>query len=448
MTDRESLYWRKSPMTELLRLAWPICISMLSYSAMTVADTGFVGTIGPAALAGVGLAGTLAFALVVFGMGLLRGVKVVVSQAVGAGKQDRVDEVASAGLILALIMGAFVVVFGQLVVLAVPYLAASPEAGVYGSEYLFIRILAAPLLFVFCTTKAVSYGLGDSRSPMVASIFANLLNIALDYLFIMRWGLGPSGAAWATLIATFVEAAFIVWLRSAPGFRSMRSGLAWIRGVLRVGLSTGLQFAVEVGAFTVLTILIAAMSEDEMAGHQVALCILHFAFLPIVAISEAASVMAGQAVGADRDELVPTISLLALALAVGYAMVCTLVLAVGSPQLAGLFSDDIGVYRTATNLLYVGAVFQIGDAFNIVARGMLRGTGDVRVPAIIGVSISWAALPPLTWLLGHHYGMGAVGGWFALTIEIVTAAIILWWRLWNGGWRPSAARSRAALAAI
>lgn len=445
MLGRKDIHWRQKPLPELIRLAWPICVSMLSYSAMTLADTAFVGTLGPAALAGVGLAGTMAFAVLVFGIGLLRGVKVVVSQAVGAGRHEHVEEVSAAGLMIAFVMGALVVIAAQLVVLLVPLLAASEQAGSIGTEYFQVRLLAAPMVYIFCTTRETSYGLGNSRAPMVASLTANVVNIALDYVFIVEMNVGASGAAWATFIATALEAILMLWLCRATGLRCLAKGVAWVRPILRVGLATGLQFAVEVGAFTLLTILIAAMSETEMAGHQVALSIIYFAFLPIVAVSEAASVMAGQAVGADRDDLVRTIAVYAQGLALVYAAACAVGIAVAAPTIASFFGDDEDVRATATNLLYVAAFFQLGDAFNIVARGMLRGTGDVKVPAIICVTVSWLALPPLAWLLGHVAGMGALGAWLGICCEIAVVAVILWWRLWKGGWHASAALSRESL---
>jgi MATE family multidrug resistance protein len=425
---------------------------------MTVADTAFVGELGPAALAGVGLGGTLCFAAIVFGMGLLRGVKIVVSQAVGAGhagaivsansgeeRSDRIDQVAAAGLIIAIGLGLVVVLVAQILVLAVPAMASSEAAGAIAAEYVWIRLLGAPLLFIFCTTREVSYGVGDSRSPMVASVIANVFNISLDYVFIVQLDYGASGAAWATLIATVVEASLLVTLRRAPGFRSLSLGFAHIAKVMRLGVPTGLQSAVEMGAFTLLTILIAAMPETELAGHQVALCVIHFAFLPMVAVGEAASVMAGQAVGADKDELIPKVAIYAVILGGGYALMCTLILGLGAPTLVSFFGDDVAVRQTATNLLYLAALFQLGDAFNIVGRTVLRGTGDVRIPAIIAVGVSWSALPPLTWFLGHHLEMGALGAWLGITCEIFVVAAILWWRLWSGGWHVSASKSRLCL---
>ena len=99
------LSWHRQPLRELGRLAWPIAVSMLSYSLMTLVDTLFVARLGPAPLAGVGLGGTLVFALLCFPMGLLRGGKVLVSQSAGAGEQDQAGAYLGAGLLLGLSLG-------------------------------------------------------------------------------------------------------------------------------------------------------------------------------------------------------------------------------------------------------------------------------------------------------------------------------------------------------
>src|SRR5512143_83007 len=96
------LYWTDRPGRELLRLAWPITVSMVSFATMTLTSTAFVAHIGADELAGVGLAGVVGFALVCFGIGLLRGAKTLVSQAVGADRHDRIPELVGAAIGLAL----------------------------------------------------------------------------------------------------------------------------------------------------------------------------------------------------------------------------------------------------------------------------------------------------------------------------------------------------------
>jgi MATE family multidrug resistance protein len=74
---------------------------------------------------------------------------------------------------------------------------------------------------------------------------------------------------------------------------------------------------------------------------------------------------------------------------------------------------------------------------------VLRATGDVRFPALIGVLTAWVCTPPSTYALGVHYELGAVGGWLGLCAEIMLGALILWWRFQRGAWMPAARRARA-----
>src|SRR5690242_14008985 len=143
-----SLNWTDRPGRELLRLAWPITVSMLSYSTMTLASTAFVARIGADELAGVGLGGIVGFATVCFGVGVMRGSKTLVSQAIGAGRRDRVPELLGSALAIAAVLGVVALVAGQLVAPLVAALESSPRAGRFAAQYLAIRSLGAPLVLV------------------------------------------------------------------------------------------------------------------------------------------------------------------------------------------------------------------------------------------------------------------------------------------------------------
>src|SRR5690349_874470 len=121
-----SLTWSDRPGRALLRLAWPITVSMVSFSAMTLASTAFVAQVGANELAGVGLAGIVGFTLVCFGIGLLRGAKTLVSQAVGADRRDRIPELMGAAVMIALALGVLAALAGQLIAPLISMLSASP----------------------------------------------------------------------------------------------------------------------------------------------------------------------------------------------------------------------------------------------------------------------------------------------------------------------------------
>ena len=442
------LSWSERPGRELLRLAWPITVSMLSYATMTLASTAFVAHIGSDELAGVGLGAVVGFALLCFGIGLLRGAKTLVSQAVGAHRRERIPELLGAALVTAVGLGVVATLLGQLVAPVLTAFSASPRAGHFATQYLAIRSLGAPLVLVYAALREARYGEGDSRSPMRASIVANAVNIALDAVLILGLDLGVQGAAIATICANAAELAVLAWpMRKRLATLAVnRRALADVWGQ---GVPNGLQFVMEVGAFLLLTILVARMSATDGAAHQLVLHLINVSFLPAHALAEAAAVLVGQAVGANRDALVPVVAKRALALGAGYASACLVAFAVlGGTIVHAMAAADAALATRATLLLHVSLAFLVADAANVIARGVLRGASDVRYAALVGIATSWLTTPPLTWLLGIHLGLGAVGGWIGLAFEIVVGAALFWLRVWRAGWRPAAAKARRAMAGV
>lgn len=441
-----ALPWIERPGRELLRLAWPITISMISFSTMTLASTAFVAQIGSAELAGVGLAGVVGFALVCFGIGLLRGAKTLVSQAVGAGRTDRIPELLGAALGIALLLGLLALAAGQLVAPLLATLSASPRAGGFASQYLAIRSLGAPLILLYAALREASYGQGDTRAPMRASLAGNAVNIALDAVLILGLDWGVRGAAVATIFGNVTELSVLAWPMRAR-LRGLRWRASAVRAVWAQGVPNGLQFIMEVGSFLILTVLVARMGAVDGAAHQLVLHLVNVSFLPAHALAEASAVLVGQAVGANQDKLVTRVARGTLALGAGYSAICLVVFAIlGGPIVGAMSAGDADLASRATALLHVSFLFLVADASNVIARGVLRGASDVKYAAVVGIVTAWLTTPPLAWLLGVHAGLGVVGGWVGLALEIVAGAGLYWRRIYRGGWRPAAAAARRAIA--
>lgn len=447
-----SLSWSERPLRELLRLGWPITVSLLSFGVMTLVDTLFVSTIGTSALAGVGLAGTATFVLYCFSFGLLRGTKVLVSQAIGAGRREELGAHLGAALGTALALGVVTAFVGHFFAHLLPYLGASEQAGRDAEVYLQIRTLGAPIVLSFVALREYRYGESDTRSPMVAGLLGNLANIALNAWLVLHLHWGVRGSAIATLLGHSVELVVVALAQSRHGFSfglGREDGLAWrhVVQLVRVGAPTGVQFLLEMGSFALLTAIVSSLGETQMAAHQIALQVIHFSFLPSVAIAEAASVLAGQAVGANRDELVLRVAKSGLGAVALYTGAWTIALIGFGPLLVSGFDPEPAVASAALTLLYVASTFQLADGAATIARGVLRGAGDVRVPARLGVLCAWVCTPPAAIVLGRTLGLGALGGWIGLSVEILVLAVLCWHRLVRGHWRPLAEQARAELAA-
>ena len=440
-----NLSWTNRPLPELLRLSWPMATSMLSYSLMTLVDTLLIGHLGVAELAGVALGGLASFVLLCFAFGLLRGMNTLVAQAVGARRTEEIAALRAAALVAALALGLLTLLLAQICAhWLLPHLTASSASGIAASTYLAVRGLAAPIALAYVALREVSYGRGDTRAPMRATLVANLVNIGLACVFVMVLRQGVAGAALATVIAHTVEMAVLALSQRSQGLS--RPGARHFQALWRIGAPTGVQFVLEIGSFALLSLFISLLSMGEMAAHQITIQVVHFSFLPAWAVGEAAGVMVGQAVGANQDQLVRRVARLATLVSGAYAALCGLLFAALAPLIARAFTPNVEVVAVATRLLYVAAVFQVFDAANVVARCVLRGTGDVRFAAIVGVTSAWLATPPLAWLLGYRLGLGAFGGWLGLCLEIIVGATILVLRVERQGWAPSAATSRRRLA--
>ncbi|HSR99268.1 MAG TPA: MATE family efflux transporter [Kofleriaceae bacterium] len=443
-----SLDWIERPGRELLRLAWPITVSMVSFSAMTLTSTAFVAHIGSDELAGVGLGGVVGFAFVCFGIGVLRGAKTLVSQAVGADRRDRIPELLGAAVALAIGLGAMVTIAGQLVAPLLVALSASPRAGHFAAQYLAIRSLGAILVLLYAALREARYGQGDTRAPMRASLAGNAVNISLDALLILGLHWGIKGAALATICGNATELSVLAWpMRGALRNLVVRRGA--MRDVWAQGVPNGLQFVMEVGSFLILTVMVARMSAIDGAAHQMVLHLVNVSFLPAHALAEAAAVLVGQAVGANKDALVSRVARRTFAIGASYAMLCVVVYAtLGAMITDAMAAGDAALAARATMLVHVSLAFLVADAANVIARGVLRGASDVRYAAIVGIATSWLTTPPLAWALGIGCGLGAVGGWIGLAVEIIVGASLFWLRVIRGGWKPAAAAARRSMAGV
>jgi MATE family multidrug resistance protein len=267
---------------------------------------------------------------------------------------------------------------------------------------------------------------------MRVTIFAQIANAALGWLFIFGLSMGVKGAAWATVMAQALEAGLL--LRLQPDRITLKVKWKHLRMLLHVGTPTAIQATLEIWALTLVTMIVSVIGQNDMAAHQIALQITNFAFLPTCAIGEAASVLAGQAVGVKRDALVLRIAHQALLLVVLYVAVCCLPLTFGARLIASIFVTGDVSRAITVRLLYIAAAFILFDGLSVVGRAVLRGVGDVRYPAVVTIVLAWVLSPPLAYLAGLRWGWGVFGCWLGVSTQFVVGTLIFWRRLEARTW--------------
>ncbi len=438
---------------EVVTLAWPIAVALLGDGAMGLVDTKLVGALGPSALGGVAVATTLMYLNYSVVFGLMRGVKVRAAHALGEGNPAHALRYAQAGIALGALCGVVVWLVARDITWALQLLGIDSALVGPAREFLAARTSLAPATCMLSAMVQWRQGVGDSRTPMRITLVGNLLNATLAWSLIHGHlglpRLGVAGAGYATAFTELVSVSALgaIFAREYRARRSelAREGTPTLReaavGVCGVGLPTGLQFGVEVIAFTAFTAVLGGLGASEVAAHQVAIATIRASFLPGIAVSEACSVLVGKAFGAGRYADADRVTRAALSVAVAFMASCGVVFAVAGAPIARGFTDDPELVAKVAVLLRVAAVFQVLDAVNIVLRGALRGAKDVRVPALLAIASVWLCVPTSAWFLARGMGMGALGGWIGFIGETSLGAAFLWWRWSTGAWRATTPRA-------
>lgn len=427
---------------ELTKLAWPIALAMCGETIMGLVDAKLVGGLGRAALGGVGLGVTLMYLGYSIVMGIMRGVKVRTAFAVGEGRPQDGLSYARAGVVIGFVIGVIMFALGRDVSGLLRLMGTDPELVAPATQFFAAITWGAPATTVVVALVQHRQALGDSRSPMVVTLAANVVNVTLAYALINGHAglpaLGVRGAGYATAVVQYLEAFALLALFARDTRQSSRSTVGFrtaTREVFQLGGPTGVQFGAEMLAFTAFTGILGSLASAEIAAHQIALAVIRTSFLPGVAVGEAASVLVGQALGQRRLDEADRVTYSALALAVGFMAACGVIFGTVGGAIARGFTGDVEVIVIARRLLLVAAVFQVLDAVNIVLRGALRGAKDVRYTALVGTAVVWTCIPTAGYFLGKLAGLGAVGGWFGFVCETTLASAILWRRWRRAPWR-------------
>jgi MATE family multidrug resistance protein len=274
-------------------------------------------------------------------------------------------------------------------------------------------------------------------------VSANLINIAANWVLVFgNLGaprLGVEGSGWATCLSrVYMCAALWVTLlwrdrKAVSEFR--RPSLSGIRKLLHLGLPASAQIGFEWGVYTVATMLIARLSADVLAAHQIVLMTVSTTYMMPLGISSAAAVRVGHAIGRRDAAGAARAGWTGLGLGAIAMSGAALLLLLAPRMIARLFTPDPAVVETAVPILRVGAVFQLFDGSQVVAIGALRGAGNTRIAAICHLFGYWIVGLPLGLVLAFQANLGALGLWSGLAAALVGIGSVLlfqWARVSRG----------------
>ncbi len=392
-------------MPRLLSFALPLMLSSMLQLTFNAADVIVVGRFeGDAALAAVGAPGALINLLVNLFMGLSVGANVIVAQCYGAGDFKQTRDAVHTSVTLSLIGGVLVGLVGFFLAGTFLSLMNTPgEVLPLATAYMRVYFLGMPANMLYNFGAAILRAVGDTRRPLTYLTLAGVVNVLLNLLFVIAFGMGVTGVALATIISQIISAALVLLcLMRSDGairveLRRLRLDMQKVGQIARVGLPAGLQGMV----FSISNVLIQStvnsFGKSVVAGNTTASNLEGYIYVAMNSIYQGAITFTGQNVGARRYERIARVardSLMAV-FAIGAALGGLLMLF--KVPLFHIYTDDDAVIAAAglRTSVIAPTYFLCGMMDTMV--GLLRGMGSSVTPMV--VSIAGVCVLRVIWIL-------------------------------------------------
>jgi MATE family multidrug resistance protein len=426
----------------MLSLAWPVVAAELGWMSMGVVDTMMVGRVSAEAIGAVSIGSVLFFSIAIFGMGLLLGLDTLVSQAFGAGNLRECHQWLVHGAYLSLILSPLLTV---LIWLFIPLMSSwGIHSEVLRQTIPFLKALTWGLLplLLYASLRRYLQAMSLVKPVMVVLVTANLVNAAGNWVLIYGHlgvpAMGAEGSGWSTCLARFYMAgsllAYILYYERQHQTGLLKTSLMpsfkRISRLFRLGLPAAMQITLEVGVFAAATTLAGKLEPTALAAHQIALNLASLTFMVPLGVASAGAVRVGQAIGRRDPHGAASSGWTALCLGAGFMLCAGMCFLLLPHLILRAFTLDTEVISIGASLLLVAAVFQLFDGLQVVATGVLRGTGDTRTPMVYNLVGHWLLGLPVGYALCFIWGEGIVGLWIGLSIGLILVGVALLW-VWS-----------------
>ncbi|MEA3360113.1 MAG: MATE family efflux transporter [Thermodesulfobacteriota bacterium] len=437
---------------EVLRIAIPLIISTGSWSVQHFVDRMFLTWYSPEAIAAAMPAGILNFTVTCIFIGTASYVGTFVAQYYGARQYEHCGYSLWQGLYISAIGGVVMIAIMPASDLIFTYIGHAPEIVKCESIYFKILCFGAMPAIASSSMSAFFSGLGRTKPVMWVNISITAVNLTLDWLLIFgNFGfpeMGIAGAGIATVGAFYFNMFVYFIILARPSYankyatiKGWRFNRAIFSRLIRFGFPNGIQFFIDIAGFTIFILLIGRLGTVSLAATNIALNINTLAFMPMIGMSIAISVLVGQRLGENRPELAEFTTFSSFhitfiymtSVALFYVLLPDIFMmpfaAQSDPQQFAPVRD------VAVVLLRFVAFYSVFDTLNMVFVGAIKGAGDTRFVmfTIVIVSIFVLILPTYTALV--VLSTGIYSGWLFVTAYIIVLGIIFLFRFLGGKWK-------------
>lgn len=441
----------------IVSLAWPTVLEQFMQTAVQYIDTAMVGSLGKQATAAVGSTGTVSWLVGSTVSAIAVGFLAYISQAMGAGRNDDAKKASGQAVMAVIAVGLLFTALTMSLSGVIP-VWMQVDVNIREPASRYFMILYSPMLF---RTASIIFGtvlrsVGDTKSPMIAGIFVNVINIVLNFILIYPtrlvsvfgkeltvYGAGweIEGAAAASAVAYTVGGIIItvtLWRHKeiSPKGQKLFPDLTILNPCLKVAIPNMLQrFATSLG-YVAFASMINSLGETATAAHTIANTVESAFYIPGYGMQTAAATLSGNACGAKDKERLSGLARVTIPLVVILMILSGGLLFLFAPQLMSLFSDDAEVIALGTTVLRMVAVSEPFYGVPIVVEGIMQGAGKTVTPFIFNVLGMWCVRIVGTFFCTQILGYGLVSAWACMIGHNILLFVLFIVHYATGRWKP------------
>ena len=385
-----------NPLKLIILFMIPIFLGNLFQQIYSLVDTLIVGrTIGLNALAAVGATGPMIFLIISFIFASTQGFAVVAAQKFGARDYELVRKSVTSGFILSFILTVVMtLISAPFTIQMLSFLRTPSDIIQLSNDYLFIMFIGIIATVFYNYSSNVIRALGDSKTPLYFLIFASILNIFLDLIFILKFHMGVKGAAWATVVSqavstilclTFMFLRFpILRLKKSDWFVDMK----FLYEHLRIGIPMGFQMSVLTIGIIAVQYVLNGLGSIAIAAYTTAVRVDQLASQSLLALGAAVATYTAQNFGAKKMSRIREGAKASIFIIFIISLLCAVFILTCGEFVVGLFMDvpNEEVIRLAMQYLHVIIIFFFFLGMLLLYRNILQGMGNVMAPLFSGLA--------------------------------------------------------------
>ena len=436
----------------ILNMVWPATVENVLQMLVGIVATGMVGRIGAEAVAAVGLSTRIT--QIVWGIfsAIGTGATVLIARSFGAKDRGAAKRTAEQAMLLAIGLVTVMTIIIWTKARFWLVLLFNPEGQLLESAYVFLRLAVwgMPFMAVMQVVGAIMRGAGNTKTPMQIAFIVNVINVIANYVLIYGIfgspALGMPGAAIAMLISQMIGAVLALYAITQPLAsvqlnlrQKIATDLQEMRRILGVGIPAAFEHLFWQFATIIMMGLIVTFGTNALAAHQLGLNAESLSYMPSAGFGIAATAFVGQSLGAGRLDLarryVKEINKWGIALTVVTGGMLLLI----PTQIMSLLTNDVEVIELGAIYLRLMGSVQIPQLISGILNGAMRGGGDTKAPMYIGGIGLWGIRIPFSFILGQHFGLGILGVWLAMTLDLSVRFLLTLLRYRRGKWKNTLA---------